>query len=163
MSKPVLQSAIRHSRWFGWLIGLGLGLLGCGFLRMAGQQLMNARNILGSTFQFAWQPMARAQLLFVAVGVTFAVIMLMAYLGNRSRRIGLLIGGAVAPLGLLLFQWAWLSQVGLPASLTQALRWSIDNAVQSVAAVAVAALLTTLVWTSIANRSSQPVSEPADE
>ncbi len=166
MSEPVSPSTIRDSSWFGWLIGLGLGAVGCAGLGMARQQLINARTILGSTFEFAWQPMAKAQLLFLSVGVAFAVIMLMAYTGNQSRRTGLLVGGAVAPTGLLVFQWAWLSRVGLPASLTQALRWSIDHAVQSVAVVAVAALLTTLVWTSVADRISQSrpvVSAPADE
>ena len=156
MREPMPPPPFRDSSWFGWLIGLGLGLGGCAGLGMARQQLINARNILGSTFQFAWQPMARAQLFFVSVGVAFAVIIMMAHTGNRTRRIGLLVGGAVAPLGLLLFQWAWLSRIALPSSLTQALRWSIDNAVQSVAAVAVAALLTTLVWASVVDRRRQP-------
>jgi hypothetical protein len=155
MGTTVANSSTRTASWTGWLTGVGLGIVGCALIWLAVSQLERAQLVMASTFEFQWDRIAIAQFLFLMVGVVFTVIVLMALDGSNSRP-GLLVGGAIPPLGLLLYFWQSVVWGFLPSPLQTGMMWSVTGEAQTAELTAVAAMLTALIWQSVKGRGHDP-------
>ena len=133
---------------FSYGIALAAGAVFVSWL--AYLQLERARRVAGSTFEVVrWDLFAPQQVLLVASGVLFGMVIVVAFRGpSRSRRATLL-GGVIPPALLLAVFWAWLySGAWLPR---RAWMFVGDGATQAAAAVAVGILLMLTVVPVVSN------------
>ncbi len=150
---PTPGRTVSRGTWF--VRGLGLGIVGCGWLWLASEQTERAQEEAGSNFAFPLDEIALAQLLFLLAGATFSVALLIAGI-EMGKRSWILVGAALPPLALLLVFWDFVGPSLIPVGLRRSVPWAMGGQVQTACLVALGALATALVWPSVTRARRGP-------